>query len=125
MKFPDTYILEDGWEYKLTATIKPTKDAYAEYKGKVYPHVGDKNTGQTSSEQEGFYCNDKANLDYVLNDTEKSQIEYPKPVIQVTDKRMEKLPETGGQGTTWNYRIGVLLLIIAIAMMYSKRKEVE
>ncbi len=53
--FPEDYILEDGWQYKLTVTIKPTQEAYKEYADKRYPHVGEQNTGTTSSGQEGFY----------------------------------------------------------------------
>ncbi len=123
LAFPEDYILEDGWKYKLTATIKPTQEAYKEHADKGYPHIGEQDTGTTSSGQQGFYSNDSANLDYVLNDGQGSQIEYPKPVIQVTTKTGSRLPDTGGIGTTWIYTIGILILVVEILSVINYKKS--
>ncbi len=121
--FPADYILEDGWRYKITATIKPTQEAYAKYATEGYLHVGDPNTGKTSSGQKGFYSNNSANLHYVLNNQQKSTMEYPKPVIQVSNNTGSRLPDTGGIGTTWMYKIGALLLVAEILSFAKRTKE--
>lgn len=72
---------------------------------------------------------------YFINETSidgyKTEVTYPKTDtyhynITVTNTKQwfdSLLPEAGGQGTTWIYMLGVLLLCFVVATEYKKRKS--
>lgn len=71
--------------------VKPSDVAYADYaENKRYPNMGDADTGDASAEQQGYYSNTDAKLNYcVLTEVngvpscERTEAEYPHPVVQV------------------------------------------
>lgn len=83
LDFPESYKLEPGWTYKLTATIQASETAYEEYRrnGLNYPDFADANTG-THSSSEGFYSNDSATVSYTYNGENRNDT-YDHPVIQL------------------------------------------
>lgn len=83
LDFPESYKLEPGWTYKLTATIQASETAYEEYRGNGlnYPDFADANTG-THSSSEGFYSNDSATVSYTYNGENRNDT-YDHPVIQL------------------------------------------
>ncbi|WP_294150602.1 VWA domain-containing protein [uncultured Clostridium sp.] len=78
--------LEEDTVYELVFNIKVNDVAKNALANGEYPSVGDRDTdygnNDTSSEQPGFYSNDKAILTF--GDDSSLQIEYPKPVVQTT-----------------------------------------
>ncbi len=92
LNFPDTYELEDGWTYQVTAQIEPTEKAYENYRynGNAYPDTGADNTdvpgleesAWISSGKGGVYTNEanRAVLEYTYNGESKTA-DYPMPVI--------------------------------------------
>ena len=83
LNFPESYKLEPGWTYKLTATIQASETAYEVYRGNglIYPDFADANTG-THSSSEGFYSNDSATVSYTYNGENRNDT-YDHPVIQL------------------------------------------
>lgn len=126
LTFPGTYILEDGWNYRMTATIQPTPIAYQEHaETQAYPNVGEPNTGETSSGRPGFDSNISAQLSYTLNEEKTSTMEYPKPVIQVSDRPGSRLPDTGGAGVVPVYAVGAMLIVLFVCMEYADKKQIN
>ena len=78
--------LEEDTVYELVFNVKVNDVAKNALANGEYPSVGDRDTdygnNDTSSEQPGFYSNDKAILTF--GDDSSLQIEYPKPVVQTT-----------------------------------------
>ena len=106
-RFPSDYQLESGYTYFVTAKIKATDFAYTQYQqnGNNYGDMrGDEYTDEntnpsvpgytsnsgTSSNQQGFYANDDAIVEYVYND-EKHTEHYKKPVIQISEDKLDNL----------------------------------
>lgn len=106
-KFLSDYQLESGYTYFVTAEIKATDFAYTQYQqnGNNYGDMrGDEYTDEntnpsvpgytsnsgTSSNQQGFYANDDAIVEYVYNG-EKHTEHYKKPVIQISEDKLDNL----------------------------------
>ncbi len=49
-------------------------------------------------------------------------MEYPKPVIQVTDKPASRLPDTGGFGDWWIILIGGVFVMLGLSRRKRKAK---
>lgn len=87
--FEQTYEAKPGTTVALSFNIQTSEKAYQEYaKNNGYNNV----TGQastdysgntTSSNQGGFYSNDKATVTYSKDGTPDQPLEYPHPVVQV------------------------------------------
>ena len=119
--FQDDYILEDGWTYTLKFDVRPSKTAETQFtdNGGKYPvdsatesqqTEGDEGTDlytgaesdpegsvpNTSANKPGFYSNASATISW-----DGGSADYPKPVIQVTQKAsanllVQKYEETTG-----------------------------
>lgn len=71
--------------------VKPSDAAYANHASNDYPDKGDANTGDASAGQQGYHSNADAKLNYcVLTEVngvtscgERTEAEYPHPVVQV------------------------------------------
>ncbi|WP_125143285.1 DUF7604 domain-containing protein [Clostridium transplantifaecale] len=78
--------LEENTVYELVFNIKVNDVAKNALANGEYPSVGDPDTdygnNDTSSEQRGFYSNEKAVLTF--GDDSSLLLEYPKPVVQTT-----------------------------------------
>ena len=105
--FPEDYQLESGYTYFVTAKIKATDFAYQQYEqnGGNYGNMrGDEYTDEntnpsvpgytsnsgTSSNQQGFYANDDAIVEYVYNGERHTEY-YKKPVIQISEDKLDNL----------------------------------
>ncbi|MCQ2534027.1 MAG: carbohydrate binding domain-containing protein [Clostridia bacterium] len=88
--FDPDYALEDNCTYTLAYNVKLTDVAYSDYinNGNKYPNVGDLGTDHNmnkppeSSNQEGFYSNKEADVDYFL-ECEETVKGYDHPVVQI------------------------------------------
>lgn len=106
-EFPSDYQLESGYTYFVTAKIKATDFAYTQYQqnGNNYGDMrGDEYTDEntnpsvpgytsnsgTSSNQQGFYANDDAIVEYVYNGKRHTEY-YKKPVIQISEDKLDNL----------------------------------
>ena len=106
-RFPSDYQLESGYTYFVTAKIKATDFAYTQYQqnGNNYGDMrGDEYTDEntnpsvpgytsnsgTSSNQQGFYANDDAIVEYVYNGKRHTEY-YKKPVIQISEDKLDNL----------------------------------
>lgn len=106
-RFPSDYQLESGYTYFVTAKIKATDFAYTQYQqnGNNYGDMrGDEYTDEntnpsvpgytsnsgTSSNQQGFYANDDAIVEYVYNGERHTEY-YKKPVIQISEDKLDNL----------------------------------
>ena len=89
LKFPNNYVLEKGYKYRIKAKIKTTPLAEATYAstGQFQKHsngsdvLGDSDTGSKSSNQKGFYSNDTAKVSYSYKGNDVIDY-FKKPVIQ-------------------------------------------
>lgn len=83
LSFPENYVLEPGYTYTVTTTIKATEAAYENYRNNnnAYPNKGDAGTG-TYAEQPGLYSNDSAVVTYSYKGENKSEA-FSKPVVQI------------------------------------------
>lgn len=92
LDFPDAYELQAGYVYSVTAKVTPTDKAYDEYTKTGYPHIGDEGTdapdNTTSSNQPGFYSNNKATVKYTYKG-EKDSSDYADPVVQVYQNKLK------------------------------------
>lgn len=88
----DGIVAEKADDIDVSFKVKPSDDAYTDYaQHKQYPNKGDTNTGTESAEQQGYYSNADAKLNYcVLIEVngasscgESTEAEYPHPVVQV------------------------------------------
>lgn len=100
LDFPDNYELKAGYVYSVTAKVTPTDKAYDEYTKTGYPHTGDEGTdapdNTTSSNQPGFYSNNKATVTYTYKG-EWDKSGYADPVVQVYQNKLkvQKTDENG------------------------------
>lgn len=83
LSFPENYVLEPGYTYTVTTTIKATEAAYENYRknNNAYPNTGDAGTG-TYAKQSGLYSNDSAVVTYSYKGENKSEA-FSKPVVQI------------------------------------------
>ena len=89
LRFPNNYVLEKGYKYRIKAKIKTTPLAEATYAstGQFQKHsngsdvLGDSDTGSKSSNQKGFYSNDTAKVSYSYKGNDVIDY-FKKPVIQ-------------------------------------------
>lgn len=88
---PNGIVAEKTDVIYVSFKVKPSDVAYADYAAnKRYPDMGDADTGDASAEQQGYYSNTDAKLNYcVLTEVngvpscERTEAEYPHPVVQV------------------------------------------
>lgn len=88
----DGIVAEKADNIDVSFKVKPSDAAYADYaENNKYPDTtGDADTGDASAEQQGYYSNTNAKLNYcVLTEVnnvescERTEAEYPHPVVQV------------------------------------------
>ena len=100
--------LEQNITYWIEFDIKPTEKAYKEYltNGGYGTTKGDLLTdapGNTSSSNKsGFYSNSSAKVTYKVNDSNPKDVNYNKPVIQVTPEKIDKTVTKTWYGTKKN-----------------------
>lgn len=100
--------LEKDKTYWIEFDIKPTEKAYKEYltNGGYGTTKGDLLTdapGNTSSSNKsGFYSNSSAKVTYKVNDSNPKDVNYNKPVIQVTPEKIDKTVTKTWYGTKKN-----------------------
>lgn len=102
VRFPDGYVLRDGYRYSLEYVIEPTAKAYEDYAANLNagndPYggmQGDEGTGDQSAGKPGFRSNDTASIDYTPRLDGKPQdpvkdTPLPHPVIQVDTARLAR-----------------------------------
>ena len=85
--------------------VKPSDAAYANHASNDYPDKGDANTGDASAGQQGYHSNADAKLNYcVLTEVngatscEKTEAEYPHPVVQVKLGKINITKQWKGSG---------------------------
>lgn len=87
----DGIVAEKADNIDVSFKVKPSDAAYADYaENKQYQDTGDADTGDASAEQQGYYSNTNAKLNYcVLTEVnnvescERTEAKYPHPVVQV------------------------------------------
>lgn len=89
LDFADNYELKEGYNYSVTAKIKPNTKAIDKYKGNnySYPDTGETGTGETSEGKEGIFSNveDSAKVTWTTNN-ELKEGKYNRPVVQIPQK---------------------------------------
>ena len=89
LDFADNYELKEGYNYSVTAKIKPNTKAIDKYKENnySYPDTGETGTGETSEGKEGIFSNveDSAKVTWTTNN-ELKEGKYNRPVVQIPQK---------------------------------------
>lgn len=87
----DGIVAEKTDAIDVSFKVKPSDAAYINHASNDYPDKGDANTGDASAGQQGYHSNADAKLNYcVLTEVngvtscgERTEAEYPRPVVQV------------------------------------------
>lgn len=87
----DGIVAEKTDAIDVSFKVKPSDAAYINHASNDYPDKGDANTGDASAGQQGYHSNADAKLNYcVLTEVngvtscgERTEAEYPHPVVQV------------------------------------------
>lgn len=87
----DGIVAEKADDIDVSFKVKPSDAAYADYaENKQYRDTGDSDTGDASAEQQGYYSNTNAKLNYCVlieangaPSCERAEAKYPRPVVRV------------------------------------------